>query len=44
MKFMSCTGGYSLLDHRRNEDISEELKVYACLISTISSRFIPAIK
>jgi len=26
MKFMRCTAGYSLLDHRRNEDILEKLK------------------
>jgi hypothetical protein len=26
MKFMRRTTGYSLLDHRRNEDIFEELK------------------
>jgi hypothetical protein len=28
MKFMTCTGWYFLLDHRRNEDILEELKVH----------------
>jgi len=27
MKFMRRTAGYSLLDHRRNEHILEELKV-----------------
>jgi hypothetical protein len=27
MKFMRRTAGYSLLDHRRNEDILEELRV-----------------
>jgi hypothetical protein len=27
MKFMIFTAGYSLLDHRRNEDILDELKV-----------------
>jgi hypothetical protein len=27
MKFMKHTAGYSLLDHRRNEDILEELRV-----------------
>jgi hypothetical protein len=27
MKFIRRTAGYSLLDHRRNEDILEELKV-----------------
>jgi hypothetical protein len=27
MKFMKHTAGYSLLDHTRNEDILEELKV-----------------
>jgi len=27
MKFMTRTAGYSLLDHRRNEDILEEFKV-----------------
>jgi hypothetical protein len=26
MKFMSHGAGYNLLDHRRNEDILEELK------------------
>jgi hypothetical protein len=25
MKFMRCTVGYCLLDHRRNEDILDEL-------------------
>jgi len=28
MKFMWHTEGYSLLDHRRHEYISEEFKVY----------------
>jgi hypothetical protein len=28
MKFMRLTAGYSLLDHRRNEDILEEIKVH----------------
>jgi hypothetical protein len=27
IKFMRRTEGYSLLDHRRNEDILEELKL-----------------
>jgi hypothetical protein len=27
VKFMRCTAGYSSLDHRKNEDILEELKV-----------------
>jgi hypothetical protein len=27
MKFMRRTAGYSLLDHRRNENILEELQV-----------------
>jgi hypothetical protein len=27
MKFMGCTVAYKLLDHRRNADISEVLKV-----------------
>jgi len=27
MKFMRRTAGYTLLDHRRNEDILEELNV-----------------
>jgi hypothetical protein len=27
MKFIKLTAGYSLLDHKRNEDISEEHKV-----------------
>jgi hypothetical protein len=27
MKFLRPTAGYSLLDHRRSEDILEELKV-----------------
>jgi hypothetical protein len=27
MKFMRPTGGYSLLDHRRSENILEELNV-----------------
>jgi hypothetical protein len=27
MKFMRSTTGYNLLDHSRNEDVSEELKV-----------------
>jgi hypothetical protein len=28
LRFMSCTAGYSLLDHRRNENILEELNIY----------------
>jgi hypothetical protein len=27
MKFVSCTLGFSLLDHRRNENVLEEWKV-----------------
>jgi predicted peroxiredoxin len=27
MKFMICTAGYSLLDHRRNEDVYKNLEV-----------------
>jgi hypothetical protein len=28
MKFMMCTTGYSLLDHKRNKDILQEFKAY----------------
>jgi hypothetical protein len=28
MKFMKRTARYSLLDHRRNEDILKEIKIY----------------
>jgi hypothetical protein len=27
MKFMRCTAGHNLVDHKRNEDILEELNV-----------------